>query len=329
MRSFTCTAAVMAVLLLSELSAAYNVRYTTTLSETGQMDFELPGACVANDPASHTMMPKTEAFQAKAEYAAKTASYSTPLPIGGEARQAACFDKQCTWQFNHGLYENNELTFFYGVYVDAELRGGPEEGVYNNFGHGKYPQYWSNGSYWGSRQPVMLPETGTWQNVAVQTYFREWVCETYEYTDSDTIFFPTYPNGEMIYKQNGPNGENYYLCGKAVKLDSQNRWINQRCEEPLEWWIPMVATVAAIVVIVFLIFCIGCCCCKCQRDRERRDREAKMRSILDNPGDIPTQTQIGHSRAAAAAVIESDVDDDEGDDGASYSRQSASREGDA
>ena len=269
---------------------AYSVRYAAKTISSGQMSFGVPGYC-ASDDAGHTMMPKLESYQTSA-YAVMSANGFKKAPIGGESRQSACLDDNCTWQFSHGLYFSNQLTFYYGVvYADKGLRGGPADGVYNNFASGQ-PVWWSNVSYWGSRQPFMQGD-GTWANTHVVTYFTEWVCEYYEYHRSDASIFPTFPDGDVITPG---TTSTFYHCGKAVERDSQGRWIYQRCSTPFPWWAALVIAVVGLIVVVAIIIIVCCCCLYCERKEKRREREDKLETMADNPAQVPTQTELGLSR---------------------------------
>ncbi|KPI84956.1 hypothetical protein ABL78_5999 [Leptomonas seymouri] len=294
MSTLSAVRAAAALLLVAlQLSAftanAYSVRYSTKLAPEGYMSFGLPGFCAAGD-RGHTMMPKLKSYQTSA-YAVMKESGFKSAPIGGESRQSACLDENCNWQFSHGLYFQNQLTFFFGVFYDTVgLRGGPAEGVYNNFASGQ-PVWWGNVSYWGSRQPYMQ-RNGTWANTNVVTYFTQWVCEYYEYHKSDAAIFPTYPDGDVIV----PSSSMYYHCGKLVERDSQGRWIYQRCNEPLAWWAALTIAVLIFIAVVSTVIVVCCCCFYCDRYKERREGDTKLGTVADNPAQVPTQTELGLSR---------------------------------
>lgn len=303
----------LTALQLSSLTAqAYSVRYSAKTSSAGQMSFGVRGYCASGD-SGHTMMPKLKAYQTSA-YAVMSAASFTSAPIGGESRQAACLDKNCTWQFSHGLYYDNQLTFYYGVIYGSEgLRGGPVSDVYSNFASDQ-PKWWSNVSYWGARQPIMQSD-GTWANTNVVTYFTQWVCEYYEYQKSDASIFPTYPDGDVITPS---STSSYYHCGKRVERDSQGRWIYQRCKTPFPWWAGLIIAVVGLIVLVAVIIIVCCCCLYCDRNEERREREDKLETMADNPAQVPTQTELGLSRHSSMFQAGNNDDDypseDDGDD---------------
>ncbi|GET88100.1 hypothetical protein, conserved [Leishmania tarentolae] len=282
-------AVVLLVVLGTTAVRGYSVRYAGKTSSSGMMNFETLGYC-AQDDSGHTMMPKLESYQFSAS-STMTSSHFEEAPIGGEARQAACLDKNCTWHFNHGLYYRNELTFFYGVVYKGSLRGGPAEGVYNNFGSGQ-PAAWSNVSYWGGRQPYMLKD-GRWMNGNVVTYYTQWVCEYYEYQRSDASIFPTYPDGDVI-TQDYTGG--YYHCGNLVERDSQGRWIYQRCQEPFPWWGGLIIALITFVAVVAFIIIACCWTFHYRRTNDSKERMHKLMTMADNPAQVPTQTQMGLGR---------------------------------
>ncbi|KPA75381.1 hypothetical protein ABB37_08659 [Leptomonas pyrrhocoris] len=281
----------MAALQLSILTVdAYSVRYGAKTSAPGMMNFGLTGYCAAGD-SGHSMMPKFAAYQASA-YSVMSANSFTSAPIGGESRQSACLDANCTWQFSHGLYYHNEITFFYGVYYnDSGLHGGPADGVFNNFASDQ-PQLWTNMSYWGSRQPYMRGD-GKWANTNVVTFFTQWVCEYYEFKKSDASLFPTYPDGDVIVPS---STSSYTHCGRRVDRDSQGRWLYYQCKKPFPWWAALTIAVVVLIVVVVIIIVVCCCCFYCDRNEERHEREEKLETMADNPAQVPTQTELGLSR---------------------------------
>jgi hypothetical protein len=311
-------AAVLLFMVVLQLTCptvnGYSVRYSAKTSTTGQMSFGLAGYCAAGD-SGHTMMPKLQSYQTSA-YAVMKENSFTKAPIGGESRQAACLDANCTWQFSHGLYFSNQLTFFFGVVYGSEgLRGGPVADVYNNFASGQ-PVWWSNVSYWGSRQPIMQAD-GTWANTNVVTYFTQWVCEYYEYHKSDASIFPTYPDGDVITPS---STSAFYHCGKKVERDSKGRWIYQRCNTPFPWWAGLIIAVVGLIVLVAIIIIVCCCCLYCDRNEERRDREEKLETMADNPAQVPTQTELGLSRHSSIFQGGNNNDDYESEEGSRSSR---------
>lgn len=295
----------LAMLVTSLTANAYSVRYSAKTASAGRMSFGQTGYCATGD-SGHTMMPKLLSYQTSAAAVLKANSF-TSAPIGGESRQAACLDANCTWQFSHGLHYNNQLTFYYGViYGTRGLRGGPADGVYNNFAS-NMPVWWSNVSYWGSRQPIMQAD-GTWANTNVVTYFTQWVCEYYEYQQSDASIFPTYPDGDVIAPS---STSTYYHCGKLVERDSQGRWIYQRCVVPFPWWAALIIAVAGLIALVIVIIVICCCCLYCERNEERREREDKLETMADNPAQVPMQTDLGMSRHSSMFQGANNNDDDD------------------
>lgn len=268
---------------------AYSVRYAGKTSANGIMNFESLGYC-AQDDSGHSMMPKQRSYQLSAADVMLTNKFDM-APIGGESRQSACLSENCTWQFNHGLYYRNELTFFYGVVYKGTLRGGPAEGVYNNFASGQ-PLWWSNVSYWGGRQPYMA-SNGKWRNGNVVTYYTQWVCEYYEYQQSDASIFPTYPDGDVITEHFAGG---YYHCGRLVERDSQGRWIYQRCKEPFPWWAGLVIAVISLIAVVVIIITVCCWAFYCKRTKDSKEQMHQLETLADNPAHVPTQTQVGLSR---------------------------------
>ncbi|KAG5479961.1 hypothetical protein LSCM1_06380 [Leishmania martiniquensis] len=268
---------------------SYSVRYAGKVSPQGMMNFETLGYC-AQDDTGHSMMPKLQSYQVSAAEVLSNSNFDT-APIGGESRQSACLDASCTWQFNHGLHYHNEITFFFGIVYKGNLLGGPADGVYNNFAPGQ-PLWWSNVSYWGSRQPYMM-RGGQWANANVVTYYTQWVCEYYEYHQSDVAIFPTYPDGEFIVRR--PSGE-YYHCGRLAEVDQQGRWIYQRCKEPFPWWASLVIAIMSFIALITLIIVISCCRLYIRHAQIRKEQEAKLETLADNPAQVPTQTQMGLSR---------------------------------
>ncbi|CCW59810.1 unnamed protein product [Phytomonas sp. EM1] len=234
-------------------------------------------------------MPKTESFHALAHECYKTAGFVGLVPIGGSARQAACLDSNCTWQFNHGLYLHNELTFFRGVIYKGVDKTKEVDGVYNNFRRSVSPVWWENVSYWGKRQTCM-GANGSWGNIEISHLFREWICEYYEYDKSDHVFFPTYPDGDPIVPP--ADGKTYTHCGKPIKFDAQIRWIYQRCIEPPVWYVELCITlgitIAVFVLIILVIIVIRCV----RRRRKEQKMEKLLTTGLENPARIPTQSQI-------------------------------------
>lgn len=316
MRCSLVSAPLAAVLVCCLLTSAvgYTVRHTTLTDPVGRMDFETSGYCTLTDPVSHTMMPISAASQMSAFSAYQAAAFSESVAIGGEARQAACLSADCEWQFNHGLYYLNELTFFAGIIYKGEKRFGSNS-AYHNFNMVTYPNYWANVSYWGARQPVMASD-GSWQNINVVHNFRQWVCEYYEFSREDANMFPTYPNGDVI-PANWTQGAVYSHCGQIVERDSQGRWIDIQCKKPLSWWAGLIIAVIALIVVVALIIIIWCCCCFCEREEERKQRERVFKTKEDNPARIPTQSEVGFSRSTAGSSANFD-DENEND----YSRPS-------
>ncbi|KAG5502590.1 hypothetical protein JIQ42_05659 [Leishmania sp. Namibia] len=289
-RDRTCFLLVALLALLGTTAVhAYSVRYAGKTSEHGLMNFETLGYC-AQDDTGHSMMPKLQSYQISAAEVLSNNNFDT-APIGGESRQSACLDANCTWQFNHGLHYRNEITFFFGIVYEGKLRGGPADGVYNNFAADQ-PLWWSNVSYWGGRQPYMM-RGGQWANGNVVTYYKQWVCEYYEYQQSDVSIFPTYPDGQFIVGH--PTG-NYYHCGRLVEVDSQGRWIYQRCKEPFPWWASLVIAIISFISLVALILLICCCRFYSERAKIRKERDRKLETLADNPAQVPTQTQMGLSR---------------------------------
>ncbi|CBZ14537.1 conserved hypothetical protein [Leishmania braziliensis MHOM/BR/75/M2904] len=288
--------AVLLVALLALLGTkgvqAYSVRYAGKVSLNGMMNFETVGYC-GQDDSGHSMMPKLQSYQTSAAEVLSNNNFNT-APIGGESRQSACLDANCTWQFNHGLHYRNEITFYYGVVYKENLLGGPADGIYNNFASGQ-PVWWSNVSYWGGRQPYMM-SGGQWANGNVVTYFTQWVCEYYEYQLSDASIFPTYPDGQVITPHFTGN---YYHCDKVVERDSQGRWIYQRCKEPFPWWGGLVIAIVSLMVVVVIIITICCLSFGSERRKIRKERERKLETLADNPAQVPNQTQVGLGRTPA------------------------------
>ncbi|CCW67216.1 unnamed protein product [Phytomonas sp. Hart1] len=275
---------------------AYSVRYVAIETDVGALSFDKEGLCPLKDPSAHTMMPKKESFNTLARAAYTDAGYFKSVPIGGGARQAACLDQNCTWQFDHGLYYHNELTFFLGIIFNGidKTRSVPD--VFNNFERGVAPVSWydlKNISYWGKRQPCMN-SNGTWSNVEINYKFSEWICEYYEYDKSDYIFFPTFPNGDPIVPS--INDSKIHHCGKLITFDHQGRWIYQPCKDLVKWYIgcsiTVGATIAFIILIVLIIYLI-----QYIRRKKKEKRINRMLSVgLENPARIPTQSQINMSQ---------------------------------
>ncbi|KAG5506405.1 hypothetical protein JKF63_05908 [Porcisia hertigi] len=279
--------AVLLAVIAATVVQSYSVRYAGKVSASGIMNFESLGYCAQGD-SGHSMMPKLESYQVAAAEVLAINQFSK-APIGGEARQAACLDANCTWQFNHGLHFHNELTFFYGVVYKGELRGHGDESTYNNFSSDQ-PIWWGNVSYWGGRQPYMKGDHG-WANENVVTFYHQWVCEYYEYQRSDADIFPTYPDGDVIVPQSDEG--TYYHCGRLVEVDSQGRWIYQRCKEPFPWWGALIITVMLFIALIAAIIAICCGCFYFEREKVRREQEHKLETLADNPAQVPTQTQLG------------------------------------
>lgn len=242
----------LGLVLTSHPAVAYSVRYSAVNSDVGYSDFTTTDFCAMAGGSAHTMMPKTASFQTEALDVFSSLQFSEAA-IGGIARQAACLDANCTWQYYKGLHRSNEMTFYYGVVRDGILQGHDDPSVFHNFKVGQQPLWWSNVSYWGMRQ-VYMTRDGTWANTHVNHLFTEWVCEDYVYTPSDSVYFPTYPNGDVIAPQTGEN-ESYVYCGHPIVIDDEGRWVYERCSTPFNWWAGVLIAIGA--TIVFYIFFIA------------------------------------------------------------------------
>lgn len=300
---FTVSTLLLVAVLLQGVSA-YNVRLTYHNVNPGVIDFERPGYCADTDAGTHTFMPTTEGFNVQAHDLLRTNGGSLAA-TGGFSRKAICLDSKCDWQYYKGLYYWNEMTFYAGVYYQGVLKEDTSfrSDFFVNW-ESSYPQYWANLSYWGARQ-VAMTSSGTWQNVNVVTYFTDWVCETYEYTKSDTAFFPTWLNGDPI--TGIPAGQSQYShCGKLIEVDSQGRLKDVQCVEKFPWWAGLIIAVIALIIVVAIIIIVWCCCCLCDRSKEEEERNRKLATTRDNPSGIPNQSELGLSRNSSARFTEDD-----------------------
>lgn len=279
------TAAVaVAVLLLAVSASAYTVKYIAVKETLGVSAYMTDGACTAKE--SYPMMPTKASFQTQAYNTLRGAGFGK-VPIGAAARQAACFDKYCTWQFNRGLFSGYELTFFEGVYVDGVLKASETASYYNNWAS-DHPSYWPSRSYFGKRQ-VGMASDGTWFNWAILELYTEWICENYVYDRDDHIFFPTFVNGDPIV---GDTQSKLTHCNKVLQLNSVGEYLDVRCESKIEWWVGLVIAVVLFTAVLVAVPIVWGCLIRRKNLKETKRREDILANTGDNGALIPNQSQI-------------------------------------
>lgn len=275
------------LLLTLPFARAYDIRVTYSSVVPGRVAFGSRGYCKEVDPASWTLMPTLESFNRKGLQALMNGG-GEKAPLGGYASHPACFDSKCTWKYSEGIFLFNEVVFYRGVFYDGEVKVQSVPGFYYNWATG-YPKAWENASYWGMRQPFMDAVSG-WKNDNVNTPFEDWLCQTYVYAKSDSVYFPTFMNGDPIIPSFWETGSH---CGHVLKMDSKNRYIDVLCEKSLPWWVGLLIATIGFIVLITLIISIWYCCLLCGKKKKNKQINNKLESVCDNQSNIPYQSQLG------------------------------------
>lgn len=281
-------AAAALILLLAGCASAYTVTYSVVTSSTAGTAFVSDGPC---PEGSYNMMPRMASFQESAS-SALSGSGALMAPIGAMARQAACHDAHCEWQFNRGVWVGRELTFFYGVYFNGVDKRLLPPNHFHNW-RTSYPKNW-DGDFYGNRQVVMQSD-GTWTNELLNTRYSTWICETPKYDRDDSEFFPTFLNGDPIVRENDATPLTH--CGHVLATNELEQFVDVQCNKGLVWWGGLIIAVIALIVVVVVVIVAAYCWCYVSDSVETQKRERVLSTARDNLANIPDQSKANASSA--------------------------------
>ncbi|EPY27092.1 hypothetical protein STCU_05925 [Strigomonas culicis] len=313
-RVFVTALAVLACLLAARTSA-YEVVFSAKSGTSVQNYLYTQGGCSHYDITLVNAMPTSSTYNDAAQQAYSSAGMTGNVPLGGIAKQAACFTSYCEWSWDQGLYYYGSLTFMRGTYSSSNpsTSAASVSDVYNNFATG-YPKSW-NYSYWGARVPAMTSD-GTWINTDLSLIYDQYVCQgyTFEQSDAATYGYATYPNGDIIDPRSYITTSQRSHCGSMVEVDNSGRWVDVQCIKTFPWWAALIIAVSCFVVVVSLIILTMCCCLCNKNQKEAKAKVRQMAADEDNIARVPTQSQVGMSRDTVLAPQLGDLSGDDEDD---------------